>query len=89
MAEEARKEPSMEEILSSIRKIISDDDEPNAVGANSVTEDAGLDFGVDDPSEEYTAPVSHETAAFAPESAPDSPPVEELEPFAPEPVFET
>lgn len=35
MAEQAQKEPSMEEILSSIRKIIADDDAPEAVVSES------------------------------------------------------
>lgn len=41
MAEPAQKEPTMEEILSSIRKIIADDDapEPATAGADVITED--------------------------------------------------
>ena len=41
MAEQAQKEPTMEEILSSIRKIIADDDAPaqDAAAAETITED--------------------------------------------------
>jgi hypothetical protein len=39
MAEPAQKEPTMEEILSSIRKIIADDDAPAQEASESITED--------------------------------------------------
>ncbi len=39
MAEQAQKEPTMEEILSSIRKIIADDDAPAQDAAETITED--------------------------------------------------
>ena len=70
MAEEARKEPSMEEILSSIRKIIADDDEPAAnaptefspeASADPVAEDFETDFGMDD---EVVLPTSDSFAAL-------------------------
>lgn len=40
MAEQAQKEPTMEEILSSIRKIIADDDAPEASAEADVVEDS-------------------------------------------------
>ena len=49
MAEEARKEPSMEEILSSIHKIISDDD---PVAGDADAEASALDLS----EEEYSSP---------------------------------
>lgn len=39
MAEPAQKEPTMEEILSSIRKIIADDDAPTQEAADTITEE--------------------------------------------------
>ena len=42
MAEQAQKEPTMEEILSSIRKIIADDDTPEASIEAEATEDSGV-----------------------------------------------
>ncbi|MHA7900332.1 MAG: DUF2497 domain-containing protein [Henriciella sp.] len=42
MAEQAQKEPTMEEILSSIRKIIADDDTPQATAEPEALDDSGV-----------------------------------------------
>lgn len=82
MAEEARKEPSMEEILSSIRKIISDDDpvsgdaEPEGSGLEAADEGFSSPFGDDelDLSGDAEEPVAAPTFAA---------PTDELEDEAP------
>ena len=70
MAEQAQKEPTMEEILSSIRKIIADDDAPaqDAAEANTVTEeelDVFENFDVQDSSAEGAIIESEEDVLAA------------------------
>lgn len=47
-ADEAQKEPTMEEILASIRKIISEDDEPEAASAPDIDDDDVLELHQED-----------------------------------------
>ncbi len=70
MAEQAQKEPTMEEILSSIRKIIADDDAPaqEAPEANAITEeelDVFEDIDVQDSSSEESVIESEEDVLAA------------------------
>ena len=63
MAEQAQKEPTMEEILSSIRKIIADDDAP--VAEEAQPEDVSVFDDEDDLSVEPTAVESEEDVLAA------------------------
>ena len=70
MAEQAQKEPTMEEILSSIRKIIADDDAPaqDAAEATAITEeelDVFDDFEVKESTSEETVIESEEDVLAA------------------------
>ena len=70
MAEQAQKEPTMEEILSSIRKIIADDDAPaqDAAEATAITEeelDVFDDFEVEESTSEETVIESEEDVLAA------------------------
>lgn len=70
MAEQAQKEPTMEEILSSIRKIIADDDAPaqDAAEANAITEeelDVFEDFDVQETASDDTVIESEEDVLAA------------------------
>lgn len=93
MANEAHKEPSMEEILSSIRKIISDDDAPEgAVEAEAADGDLELVDADDSDFEEFTLDdIEPEVATLQEETySPFEDDVVAEEPVAPEPepVFE-
>ena len=70
MAEQAQKEPTMEEILSSIRKIIADDDAPaqDAAEATAITEeelDVFDNFEVEESTSEETVIESEEDVLAA------------------------
>ena len=70
MAEQAQKEPTMEEILSSIRKIIADDDTPapEPAEAEAITEDeldVFDDFELDAPATEETVVETEEDVLAA------------------------
>lgn len=66
MAEQAQKEPTMEEILSSIRKIIADDDVPAAEAAETASpiEDSGM-FEDEDILSADAAPIESEEDVLA------------------------
>lgn len=87
MAEQAQKEPTMEEILSSIRKIIADDDAPAAEAADAdvITEeelDVFDDIELED-SAEPEAPIESEDDVLAAISQSMEDVSEELEAEAP------
>lgn len=87
MAEQAQKEPTMEEILSSIRKIIADDDAPTAEAADAdvITEeelDVFDDIELED-SAEPEAPLESEDDVLAAISQSMEEVSEELEAEAP------
>ena len=87
MAEQAQKEPTMEEILSSIRKIIADDDAPAAEAADAdvITEeelDVFDDIELED-SAEPEAPLESEDDVLAAISQSMEEVSEELEAEAP------
>ncbi len=77
--QEAQGEPSMEEILASIRRIISDESEDEALEA-APEEDL-----VEDEAEEASAPEPDPEPEPAPEPEPEPAPVEDLELEEPEP----
>lgn len=101
MANEAHKEPSMEEILSSIRKIISDDDAPEGAAEVEAADD-GVElvdadendfeeFTLDDIEPEVATLPEEEYSPFEDEIAAEEPVVPEPEPVVfeevePEPV---
>lgn len=65
MAEQAQQEPTMEEILSSIRKIIADDDAPTAAAEpEAAVEDSGV-FEDDDLLSADAAPIESEEDVLA------------------------
>lgn len=77
MAEQAQKEPTMEEILSSIRKIIADDDAPasetEAVAEdNSVFEDDAEDLTTVESEEDVLAAISQSMEDIANETVPET-----------------
>lgn len=79
-ADNAQQEPTMEEILASIRKIISEDDEP-APAAKAASFDEPDDFGDDDVLELTPDPVDdfddvdNDIVAFEPEPEPEPEPL--------------
>ena len=77
MAEQAQKEPTMEEILSSIRKIIADDDAPApepevAAEDTSVFEDDAEDLTTVESEEDVLAAISQSMEDIANETAPEA-----------------
>ena len=77
MAEQAQKEPTMEEILSSIRKIIADDDAPAPETAavaedNSVFEDDAEDLTTVESEEDVLAAISQSMEDIANETVPET-----------------
>ncbi len=74
-------EPSMEDILASIRRIIAEDDEADQrhldMGAGNIVESVSLSSVNDDLSIESLLPESKDTASFEPEIARAAPPDEE------------
>lgn len=98
MAEQAQQEPTMEEILSSIRKIIADDDQPAEVAAAAVSPEVvdvadadddtfdELDMSFDEPAE--AAPATQEDVLEALSQVDNDNDVFESDDFAEEPASE-
>ena len=82
--QEAQAEPSMEEILASIRRIISEEDQP-ATEVLDLTQPAEADAEDDILAFEEPAPAPVAARAPAPPAQPAPPPVEVAPPRAPEP----
>lgn len=87
MSDQTAPEPTMEEILASIRRIISEDEAPPEAEADA--EDYDDDEGdFDDPIEEAMAAATEEPiAATAPQPEPEPAPEPEPEPAAAPPSF--
>ncbi len=91
-ADDAQQEPTMEEILASIRKIISEDDEPADTGAGAPDVDMD-DFGDEDVLELTPEPEPEPEPEFEPEPIPE-PVMDDMEDDVvaydpePEPEFE-